>query len=127
MDDRELLWKQYELNVDLYKSYLELVIRINVFYYAITGAILSFYFAHPDENLLKWSLALPLLMSISLGVFFVIGAWLARVPRDEIFQIRNTLGLVAAPEIGVLMLLLSIFASLKFLVTVGLFWLLCVK
>lgn len=127
MDDRELLWKQYQLNVDLYRSYLELAIKINVFYYAITGAILSYYFAHPDVPLVKWSLVLPLLMSIALGVFFVIGAWLSRVPRKETFQTRDALGLMAAPEIGVLIILLSIFAILIFLVAGGLFWLVYVK
>jgi len=52
---RNALWKQYEISVDLYKHYLKLAIEINVFYYAITGAIVSYYFAH-------WSLksALPL-------------------------------------------------------------------
>jgi len=35
MDERDLLWKQYALNVDLYKFYLELVVKVNAFYYAI--------------------------------------------------------------------------------------------
>ncbi len=127
MDDRELLWKQYNLNVDLYRSYLELVIKINIFYYAVTGAILSYYFAHSKEALVKWSLLLPLVMSVALGVFFLIGACLARVPRKETFKIRDALGLLAAPEIGVLIILLAIFAVLMFLVAGGLAWLLCVK
>ena len=127
MDDRELLWKQYQLNVDLYRGYLELTIKINVFYYAITGAILSYYFAHQSMPLVKWSLVLPLIMSIALGVFFVIGAWLVRVPREETFKIRDALGLLAAPEIGVLIILLSIFAILMFLVAIGLFWMICTQ
>lgn len=126
MDDRELLWRQYELNVDLYKGYLDLVVKINVFYYAITGAILSFYFANQND-LTKLSLLLPLIMSVALGVFFVVGALLARIPRQETFDIRDALGLKAAPEIGVLILLLSIFAALMFVVAGGLAWLLVCK
>jgi|GEM_PF-4395242 len=38
---KEDLWKQYEISVDLYKHYLKLTIEINVFYYAITGAIVN--------------------------------------------------------------------------------------
>ena len=38
---KDLLWKQYELHVGLYKHYLELALKFNVFYYAATGAILS--------------------------------------------------------------------------------------
>jgi len=71
MDDRELLWHQYQMNVDLYKGYLDLVVKINVFYYDITGAIVSFYFSNASEPLIKWSLLLPLLMSIALGVFLL--------------------------------------------------------
>lgn len=122
MDNRELLWRQYQLNVDLYKGYLELVVRMNVFYYAVTGAILSFYFANQNE-LTQFSLFLPFLMSVALGGFFVLGAWLARIPRDETFRLRDTLGLIAAPEIGVLICLLSIFAILMFVVAGGLAWL----
>lgn len=122
MNDRELLWRQYQLNVDLYKGYLELVVKMNVFYYAVTGAILSFYFANHNE-LTQWSLVLPLLMSLALGTFFVIGALLARVPREEIFKIRDALGLMAAPEVGVLIFLLWIFAVLMFVVAGGLAWL----
>lgn len=118
MDDRELLWRQYELNVDLYKGYLDLVVKMNVFYYAVTGAILSFYFANQND-LTQLSLVLPLLMSLALGTFFVIGAWLARVPREETFKIRDALGLIAAPEIGVLILLLWVFAVLMFVVGGG--------
>ncbi len=39
----ELLWREYQLGVDLYKFYLDLVIKAIVGYYAITGGILSFY------------------------------------------------------------------------------------
>lgn len=122
MNDRELLWRQYQLNVELYKGYLELVIKMNVFYYAVTGAILSFYFSNQND-LTKLSLVLPLLMSLALGTFFVVGAWLARVPREETFKIRDALGLIAAPEIGVLILLLWIFAVMMFVVGGGLVWL----
>jgi hypothetical protein len=68
MDDRELLWRQYQLNIDLYKGYLELIVKINVFYYAITGAILSFFFSN-QNHLTKFSLLLPLFMSIALEFF----------------------------------------------------------
>lgn len=124
MNNSDLLWKQYQLNIDLYKGYLELALRINIFYYAITGAIISYYLKTPDVTQLKFSLVLPLLMSVAFGVFFIIGAILARVPRIETFRIRDKLGLMAAPEIGVLIILLYIFAALMFLVAVGLLWLL---
>jgi len=32
--------------MDLYKHYLEMTLKFNVFYYAVTGAVLSFYFSN---------------------------------------------------------------------------------
>lgn len=43
--EREILWRDYALSADLYKFYLDLVVKVNVFYYAITGGIASFCFA----------------------------------------------------------------------------------
>jgi hypothetical protein len=52
----EILWKQYELQVGLYKEYLNLLLRFNVFYYAATGAMLSYYFSKPEVPWMKYSL-----------------------------------------------------------------------
>lgn len=92
MDDRELLWKQYQLNIELYRTYLDLALKLNLFYYAITGAIVSFYFAHPEDPLTKFSLVLPTVMSAAFSAFFYYGAILSRNTRTEIFRIRDHFG-----------------------------------
>lgn len=121
MDQPELLWRQYEMHNELYKGYLDLVVKVNVFYYAITGAMISFYFVHVGANeLIRWSLLFPLLMSITLATFFFFGAYSARITREEVFAIRDALGLKTAPEHAVLMALLSIFGVLMVVVAVGL-------
>jgi hypothetical protein len=122
MNDRELLWKQYELNINLTRSYLELALKLNLFYYAITGAILSFYFTHPEEPLIRFSLALPVLMSVAFSGLFVYGAWISRYTRDEIFRIRDSLRLQVAPEVRVLAVFLYILAAIFFFVAVALAW-----
>lgn len=125
MDRVELLWRQYEMNNQLYKGYLDLVVRLNVFYYAITGAILSFYFSHvPENGLTRWSLLLPFVMSIALASFFFYGAWAARVTRAETIAIRDAIDLKAAPEHAVLIALLIIFGTLMLLVSGALGYLL---
>jgi hypothetical protein len=48
MDPEELKWRQYALLVDLYKFYLELFLKFNIFFYAVTGAIMSVYLAKLD-------------------------------------------------------------------------------
>ena len=113
MDEKELLWKQYKLNVSLYKSYLELAIKINIFYYA-----------SQDKGFIKYSLVFPLVMSVALAGFFIFGAERAGITRREIFSLRDKLGFEAAPEILVLIVFLSISALLFLLVAASLGWLL---
>ena len=114
------LWKQYEINVDLYKHYLKLTIEINVFYYAITGALLSYYLAHHSQPSLRFALVLPFLMSVLLAVLFIYGANLNRITRAEMFRVRDALGLQVAPDFLVLTWLLAICAILMFAVAIGL-------
>jgi hypothetical protein len=124
MDDRELLWKQYQLNIELYRTYLDLALKLNLFYYAITGAIVSFYFAHPEDPLIKFSLVLPTVMSAAFSAFFTYGAILSRNTRTEIFRIRDHFGFETAPEVMVLIVFLSIFAVIFFVVALALLYLL---
>lgn len=59
------------MTVELYKFYMDLTVKFNVFYYAVTGAILSFYFANQNIDDVKYSLLLPILMSIAFAGFFI--------------------------------------------------------
>ena len=111
MEKAEAFWRQYSMQVDLYKHYLKILIEFNVFYYAITGAILSYYLTHASAPLIKYSLLLPLAMSVLFTGFFIYGAILMNITRHEIFQIRDQLGFESAPDLQVLSLLLRIFAT----------------
>lgn len=113
--DREILWKQYALHVDLYKFYIDATIKLNAFHYAITGAIISFYFTRTDVGYAKWGLVLPAALSFGLTVLFVYGACLLEITRKEIFAIRDQLKLQTAPEFRVLGFLLYLFTVILFL------------
>lgn len=121
--DKDLLWKQYQLHVDLYKHYLELVLKFNVFYYAATGAILSFFFSKTGVGLIKYSLLFPIMMSVAFGILFIYGAFTLRITRQDVFDIRDKLGLETAPEFNVLKWLLVLSAILMFGVAGVIFWL----
>lgn len=125
MTQQEIYWRQYQLNIETYRGYLELVLKINGLYYAITGAIVSYYFSHAAEQAMQLSLLLPLIMSVALAIFFVLGAFAARVTRRETFDLRDKLGLAATAEMAVLIVLLGISAGLMLIVACGLGWLLC--
>ena len=125
IDNRELVWRQYEQNVSLFKFYLEIVIKLNLFYYLVTGGIVTFYFANSDASQSRFILVLPVLMSLALCGLFLRGAYLMKFIRLEIFQLRDALGFSVAPDAGVLSLVLCIFAGLYFVVAIGLsvfFW-----
>jgi hypothetical protein len=59
IDEHNLLWKQYAVLVDLYKYYLELAWKVSVWYYATSGAILTYFFANvgqPGKSVLPYLL-----------------------------------------------------------------------
>ena len=119
MDAQEILWRQYSQTVELYKFYMDLTVKFNVFYYAVTGAILSFFFANPHIDDIEFSLVLPLIISVAFAAFFIYGAILMKLLRREVFEIRDALGLRVAPDVGVLSVLLYIFASVFLIVATG--------
>lgn len=108
----EFLWKQYDLQVGLYKAYLELLLKFNAFYYAATGALVSYYFSKPGVPWMRYSLWFPVLMSIGFAGLFIYGASQTHVVRYELFHIRDTLGLETAPEYRVLYVFLWVSAVL---------------
>ncbi|MEA2118029.1 hypothetical protein [Halovibrio sp. HP20-50] len=110
MEQSEIDWRQYQQHIDTYKFYLEIVVKIIGLYFAVSGAMLSFYFANTESEHAKLALYLPWLIGVGLAIFFSIGAWLSIVTRDDIFELREKLGLQVAPETGVLALLLVIFS-----------------
>ena len=119
MDKNELLWRQYSQNIELYKFYMELAIKFNVFYYAVTGAIISFFFKNSSVAELKYALIFPIVISIAFAIFFVYGARLMVLIKKDVFAVRDALGLLVAPDVGVLSVLLRIFAGVFIVVAFG--------
>ena len=59
--EREILWRDYALSADFYKFYVEIAVKLNVYYYAITGGIASFCFAQRQVAYAKWAFPAALL------------------------------------------------------------------
>ena len=119
MDNEDKYWKQYEQHIALYKFYLDIVVKINAFHFAISGAIFTFYFSNRSEPFIQWSLALPALLSICLVALFVFGAISNLTTRKDVFELRDKLGLEVAPELLVLTVFLGIFAVANMLTASG--------
>jgi len=122
----EFLWKRYEHDVLLHRSYLDLIIKLNLFYYAVTGAILSFYFVKREDEIdyLVFSLLLPISMSASFAIFFFRSAFAAKTSHDYIMKLCDSMGYEVYSAVAyVLCFLLWIFFFLMCLSTIGLVFL----
>ncbi|MCL4677271.1 MAG: hypothetical protein KJ017_01610 [Alphaproteobacteria bacterium] len=123
------LWERYKHDVDLHRSYLDLVIKINTFYYAITGAIVSFYFLHYENKpLVQYALILPFIMTIALAVFYWRCATAANISQKNLDDMAQELGFSVGSVVAkVLSSLLMIFFWLFVLTALGLTFLLFEK
>jgi hypothetical protein len=125
MDRHEVIWRQYELHVGLYKSYLDLVVKMNAGYYAIAGAIVNYFLAHRVDGMSRVGLLFPLVLGLGLILFFVYGAVMLKYTRRELIAIRDELGLLTIPEIKVLAILLWLSAAGFLVCSIGLVILWC--
>lgn len=125
MDRQELLWKQYELHVSLYQFYLELTLKVNAAFYAISGAIATYTLTHPVDGATRSALLVPAVLGLGLASVAIYGAKIQRHTRDELVSIRDQLELETIPEIKILSWLLCVSAVGFLAVSGGLVWLWC--
>jgi hypothetical protein len=118
--DRELLWKQYALHIDLYKYYLDITLKGVTLSYGITGALITYVFGKGGDHLLVIALLLPVLVSLALAGVFLYGARLLKYSIQEVEAISVALGLQVPPEMSVLGVVLRAFALVLVLTAIGL-------
>jgi len=84
---------------------MELLFKFNIAFYAITGAIQSYYLTHTEARVLRFALLLPVAFAFLFGLLF----W-----------IRDQLKLKSILEVRVLSGFLAVSGLLLFLVAVAL-------
>lgn len=114
----EMLWRNYELHVKLYKDYLELVLKFNLFFYAVTGGVVSYCLSKPSLPLMRYGMIFPAVMSALFGAFFFYGARLAEVSRNEMVSLGKSLGFAVVPEYRILQVLLCISGALLIIIAI---------
>jgi hypothetical protein len=99
-EDQALYLKQYVIVVDFVKHGLDLLLKLNVFYYAGTGAIVSFYLSRPEaaKPTVRFALLLPLIMGVCCVVLSSFAAWTAPKGSRVVKRIADLLGFEAYPE-----------------------------
>lgn len=120
MDQTDIIWHDYKQSIELHKSYLELAIKLNMFYYAITGAILSFYFTNTEIQMAKYALGLPVVLSAALAFLFFRSVPLAKNLRAHIKSTSEQLRLPFYPEGIVLVVICQIFGTVLALISIAL-------
>lgn len=119
--DKELLWKRYELNVNTYLKYLDFVLKINLFYYGITGALLSFYFAKSGNNsVIEYSLVLPIIFSLGIIALCIFASKALRFSKEDIEWLAEQLDFNYLIRIDALIYLVYATAMFSLITSLGL-------
>ena len=122
MDQNELLWNQYTKLIDLYKFYLDITLKANIFYYAITGGILTFIFSGKGQDkFVILSLLLPIGMGLLLTYIFWRGKNLYGAIEKAIEDLKVQLDLIEVPKTVILTDALRYSGILFLMTTLGMF------
>lgn len=92
-EDKEIRWRTYELHMNLFKHYLSVCLNINLFYYGITGALISFYFQNKNNSMIILSLVLPFIIGLSLIWLFMDTKKKVEWSSPHIISLANSLGI----------------------------------
>jgi len=123
----ELLWEQFRVHVDLYKTYLELLLKFNAFFYGITGGIVAFVLSDANPPpLLRFALLLPIIMSFGFACLSGYGAVTVRPVATEVRRLASRLSFETSPNVALLAGLLVLCSLIFFLTSIALtalfFW-----
>ena len=120
-DEIKIFLHQYQVIVDLYKHHLEIILKVNIFMYAITGSILSFYLSQNNHNgLVKYSLVFPIIINLFFSVFFFYASTKIHWFDKDITYITARFKYLSKPDVMILKYSLILSAALFILVSSGL-------
>jgi hypothetical protein len=117
----ELLWRQYSLHYDVYKFHFDGCVKYTSLVFAITGALLGYYFkelqGHPNA---KWVLFPAVVMNLCVGVGCFVGGCAVGPRKREINVIAKRFGFSSPPNMSLLQMVLWLMCLVNVLTAVGL-------
>jgi len=120
-------WKEIDIDLSLYKFYLELLLKGATVVLAVTGGVASYCLAHPEAPLLKFALVLPVLVNLGFGTICAIGHKPAKMlARDHEAMCRRH-EITNPYDLSTLQHLLLLFAVTYMVIAIGLGALLCIS
>ena len=138
MATENVLLKEFDSSIDLYKFYITISEKIAIWVIAITGAILSFYFAtFGPESVSKLSatvvkgnhgfskiLYFPLFLNVSFAVVCLVSIRLVRNLASEHIRISDELGMGESIKLSALPYLLYLFTAMFSVIALGVIYVL---
>jgi hypothetical protein len=117
----------YKIYVDILKGYLDTALMANIWFYAITGAIVANYLTNgKDKPFLRFSLIIPATLGVALAFVSFTGLRYAWGFRDKVREVAVSLPIKGAPPVDILSSFLLITGAVSFIVGVSLavlvFW-----
>jgi len=95
---------------------MDMLMKVNAFFYIITGGILSFYFVNYGRPFVRFALLFPILMGFVLGAIFIYAASKWKIVVKIMREALESLDLVKAPDAQILYILLRTSAILFLIV-----------
>ena len=127
MIDNDMLWRQVDKDIELYKFYLEILIKAAMVIFAITGGITSYCLAHDDSPLMAYSLLLPIILNTSFSLICFMGLAPAKFMVQGHIDICENNDALIPYDFTPLIHVLYLFISMYTMVAIGLFILFITK
>ena len=100
----DILLRERDLIIDLYKHHMQLLLQANIFVFAVTGALASFVVTHPDVPHIRLIFVFPSVFNAAFAVFFwKVGTGLD-YNQQELDQLAGALGVNIVPTLRALQL-----------------------
>lgn len=120
MDKEELSWKEISAGIDLYKFYIELLIKTSTFLFLISGGMVAYFLAHSENPALKYSLFLPIIMNSGFVAICLYSVSSIKLLIKDFEDTCNELDWENPYELKPLLYFLWIFSISYVLVVIGL-------
>ena len=100
---------QYKMYSQLYKFYIEWIIKLNTFYYTVMGTLLGYVLVHSSQPEVRFALLLPAAFSIGLVIVFFISKPKIRELNTQSLNLSNLLHLQGSADFLLLLSISTVF------------------
>ncbi len=121
--EQERDWRIFDRNVDLYKFYIDLILKSAIFVFGVTGALISYTVGNILDKsgiLVSVSLFIPLILNAGLCLILYKGTEPAEYLKNQHENLSERLNLEIIYEFETLTYFIKFFKILYGLITMGL-------